>query len=207
MTSSVRTGIRSPQLRQFVLRQQSYIAIGVAIYAGLWAADRPASLASTMIYTLPLCNLILLVKDRLGFLYLGKRAAHSWLVYLALIFIIAVLGVGVVNVLEYPLRGIPGQTLWQFLRSGWKFPFMATMIVGVSTELYRRAKDSLESRNRELQQVIEQETAHRESQERELQQARGFSNRCFQSTSRKSTDSRSMARGSRPVRWAAIILM
>lgn len=168
----MRTGIRSPQLRQFVLRQQSYIAIGVAIYAGLWAADRPASLASTMIYTLPLCNLILLVKDRLGFLYLGKRAAHSWLVYLALIFIIAVLGVGVVNVLEYPLRGIPGQTLWQFLRSGWKFPFMATMIVGVSTELYRRAKDSLESRNRELQQVIEQETAHRESQERELQQAR-----------------------------------
>jgi len=172
VVSSVRIGIRSPQLRQWILRQQSFIAIGVAIYAGLWAADRPASLASTLVYTLPLCNLIILVKDHLGFLYLGKRIVQSWLIYLGLVLIIAVLGVGVVNVFEYPLRGIRGQTLWQFLRSGWKFPFMATMIVGVSTELYRRAKESLESRNRELQQVIEQETAHREGQERELQQAR-----------------------------------
>jgi len=49
---------------------------------------------------------------------------------------------------------------------------MATMIVGVSTELYRRARERLESRNRELQQVIEQETARRERQEQELEQAR-----------------------------------
>ena len=118
-----RTGIRSPQLRQFVLRQQSYIAIGVAIYAGLWAADRPASLASTMIYTLPLCNLILLVKDRLGFLYLGKRAAHSWLVYLALIFIIAVLGVGVVNVTGIsPPRHFRARRCGNFLDPGGSSP-------------------------------------------------------------------------------------
>ena len=37
-----------------------------------------------------------------------------------------------INILQFPARGIPGQTLWQFLGIGWKFPFMATMIVGVS---------------------------------------------------------------------------
>ena len=46
------------------------------------------------------------------------------------------------------------------------------MIIGVCTELYRRARERLESRNRELQQVIEQETARRERQEQELEQAR-----------------------------------
>jgi phosphoserine phosphatase RsbU/P len=48
----------------------------------------------------------------------------------------------------------------------------ATMIIGVCTELYRRARERLESRNRELQQAIEQETARRERQEQELEQAR-----------------------------------
>lgn len=159
-------------LKRFILRQQSYIAIAVAIYAGLWAADRPADLATTIVYTLPLCNLIALVNDHLGFLYGKRHPLQSWAIYLALIFVIAVVGVAVVNVIQYPLHQYPGQTLWQFLRSGWKLPFMATVIVGVSTELYRRARERLESKNRALQQAIEQETAHRERQEKELQQAR-----------------------------------
>src|SRR5215469_1255665 len=60
------------QLKRIVRRQQSYIAIAVAIYAGLWAADRHADLGTTIIYTLPLCNLIAPVNAQLGFLY-SKR--------------------------------------------------------------------------------------------------------------------------------------
>jgi len=85
---------------------------------------------------------------------------------------VAIVGVAVVNAIEFPLHKIPGQTLWQFLRTGWKLPFMATMIVGVCTELYRRARERLEARNRELQQTIDQETARRVRQEQELEQAR-----------------------------------
>ncbi len=158
--------------RRLVRRQQSYIAIAVAIYAALWAVDRPADISSTLIYTLPLCNLIAVVNDYLGFLYKRKRALHSWAIYIALIFVIAVVGVGVVNAIEYPLSRVPGQTLWQFLRVGWKLPFMATMIVGVSTELYRRTRERLESRNRELQRTIEREAAERVLYGQELEQAR-----------------------------------
>jgi len=167
-----KTPIRKVPWRQLLRRQQSYIAIAVAIYAALWAVDRPASIGSTLIYTLPLCNLIAVVKDYLGFLYHRKRPLNSWAIYLALVFVIAVVGVGVVNALEYPLHRIPGQTLWQFLASGWKLPFMATMIVGVSSELYRRTRERLESRNRELQHTIEREAAERALHGQELEQAR-----------------------------------
>jgi serine phosphatase RsbU (regulator of sigma subunit) len=49
---------------------------------------------------------------------------------------------------------------------------MATAIFGVSTQLYRRTRERLESKNRELQQAIELDAAERELQGQELQQAR-----------------------------------
>ena len=85
------------QLKRIIRRQQSYIAIAVAIYAGLWAADRPSDLATTIIYTLPLCNLIALVNEQLGFLSAMRPPLQSWAIYLALVLFIAVVGVAVVK--------------------------------------------------------------------------------------------------------------
>jgi hypothetical protein len=59
--------------KRFILRQQSYIAIAVAIYAGLWAVERPADIGTTIAYTLPLCNFIAIIQDHLGFLYKTRR--------------------------------------------------------------------------------------------------------------------------------------
>ena len=47
---------------------------------------------------------------------------------------------------------------------------MATMIVGISSEVYRRTRERLESRNRELEANLEHEAAQRVDHERELQQ-------------------------------------
>ena len=164
--------IKAIHIRRVARRQQSFVAIAVAIYIGLWAVDRPADLGTTLAYTLPLCNLIVLIQDHLSSFYRKKNVFHSWAIYLGLVLAIALVGVAVVNVIQFPVRKLAGQTMWQFIRSGWKLPFAATMIIGVCTELYRRARERLESRNRELQQVIEQETARRERQEQELEQAR-----------------------------------
>jgi phosphoserine phosphatase RsbU/P len=172
LTAGSKSLVESFQFKRFIRRQQSFIAIAVAIYAAMWAAERPVPIGSTLAYTLPLCNLIVLAQDHLGFLYHRKRALHSWLIYLALVFAISILGVAVVNVIEYPIHKFPGQTLWHFLRTGWKLPFMATIIVGVSTELYRRMRDRLELRNRELQRKVELEAAERELHGQELQRAR-----------------------------------
>lgn len=172
LTAKAKLLIQSLQPRRFVRRQQSYIAIAVAIYAALWAADRRVPIGSTLLYTLPLCNLIALVQDHLNFLYQRKRLLVSWSIYIGLVLVISVAGVGVVNIIQYPVHKVPGQSLWDFLKSGWKFPFMATMIVGVSTQLYRRMRERLESKNRELQRKVELEAAERELHGQELQQAR-----------------------------------
>lgn len=172
MRFAVKSLFGSLKLRRWVRRQQTYIAIAVAIYAALWAADRPVDLAATLIYTLPLCNFIVLIQDNLSFLYERKRPLVSWAIYVGLVLLISIAGVAVVNVIRYPTAKYPGETLWQYVRSGWKLPFMATVIVGISTQLYRRMRERLESRNRELQQKVEFEAAERELREQELQQAR-----------------------------------
>ena len=38
-------------------------------------------IGATLIYTLPLCNLIALVQDHLGFIYRRQRALNSWWIY------------------------------------------------------------------------------------------------------------------------------
>ena len=68
--------LRSFSIRRLIRRQQSFVAIAVAIYAGLWAADRPADLSSTIIYTLPLCNVIALIRD---YLTNAKQFCHRQL--------------------------------------------------------------------------------------------------------------------------------
>jgi len=47
---------------------------------------------------------------------------------------------------------------------------MATLIVGVSTGLYRRTRERLETKNRALQEAVEQEAPHRDWQEKKLRQ-------------------------------------
>jgi phosphoserine phosphatase RsbU/P len=172
LTLAAKSIVAAVQLKRFARRQQLYIAIAVAIYAGLWAAGRSAGIGVTLIYTLSLCNFISFIQDYLKFLYQHKRPLVSWAVYVGLLLLISVVGVAVVNVILYPTGKVPGQTLWEFLSTGWKFPFMATMIVGVSTQLYRRMRERLEIRNRELEQKVELVAAARELHEQELQQAR-----------------------------------
>ena len=83
-----------PNLRRFVRQQQSFIAIAVAIYVALWAADREPEIGPTLAYTLPLGNLIVLVQDHLSFLYKHRPRLRSWAIYIVLVFIIAIVGAG-----------------------------------------------------------------------------------------------------------------
>jgi hypothetical protein len=76
--------IQAIHIRRFARRQQSFVAIAVAIYFGLWAVDRPADLGTTLAYTLPLCNLITLIQDHLASFYRKKKALRSWAIYLGL---------------------------------------------------------------------------------------------------------------------------
>jgi hypothetical protein len=103
-----------------IRRQQSFVAIAVAIYLAMWAVDRPASIGPTLLYTLTLCNIILFIQAYLGFLYTRERRLHTWLIYIPLLLGAGTLGVMAVNLIEFPSHRAAGQTVWQFLESGGK---------------------------------------------------------------------------------------
>jgi hypothetical protein len=108
----MKSPIRSLHPMRLILRQQTYIAVAVAIYAALRAADRPVPIGSTLIYTLSLCNLIVLMQDHLGFLYNRKSLLHSWTLYLPLLLVVSLLGVMVVNMIQFPVvEESPGCTV------------------------------------------------------------------------------------------------
>lgn len=164
----------TPGLVRWVRQQQLYIAIAVAVYAIFWAIlGQRADMLATLIYTLLLCNLTVLVQEKLSPLYAHRLFRSYWLIYLLLLLattpVWVVLSTAVVYQIPTPQPRVP----WpDFLRSGWKFPFVATLIFGVASQIYRATKTRLERSNLELQQAVDLEIAQRELQAQELERAR-----------------------------------
>jgi hypothetical protein len=161
----------SPGWTRFLRRQQLYVAIAVAIYAMFWAIGMPVSISIVLVYTLFLSNLTLFVQERLSFLYNQQSPLRAWTTYLAILLVFTPIAVALAITLVYYLQGAHG-SLVDSLRGGWKFPAVATLIVGVVMQLYESTKDRLERRNVALERAIESETAQREVQEQELARAR-----------------------------------
>jgi phosphoserine phosphatase RsbU/P len=162
----------SSRLVGFARRQQSYVAVGVAIYVAMWGAGIHAAVGPLLIYALWLCNVTVALQDRLDSLCSGYFSLRRWLIFGVALLGVAFVAVTAVNLVEYPLLRGPGQSLWQFLRNGWKMPFVAALIFGMSSQFYRTMRERLEARNRELQRNVELEMAERELQAQELEQAR-----------------------------------
>jgi len=160
-----------PGLARFLRQQQLYIAIAVAIYAMFWAIGVPAGFGVTLIYTLCLANYTMLIQERLSVLYCNRAWPSYWAIYLALLFALTPIAVVLTVFIVFRIEGSHGSFV-QYLRTGWKFPFVATIVVGVATQIYLAAQDRLEQRNRLLQQEVASESSQREQQEQELARAR-----------------------------------
>jgi phosphoserine phosphatase RsbU/P len=161
-------------LTRWLRRQQFYVAIAVAVYAVLWAVlGQRADILATLIYSLLLCNLTVLVQDQLGFLYAQRPFGSYWLIYLLLLFVTTPLWVVLSTAVVYQLPISQPRLPWpEFLRSGWKFPFVATVIYGIASQIHRSTKIRLERSNLELQRTVNLEIAQRELQTQELERAR-----------------------------------
>jgi hypothetical protein len=64
------------------------------------------------------------------------------------------------------------QTLGHLITTGWKMPFLITIVYGLMNFLYERTKSRFERRNVELQRMVQVGTARLEVQDEELQRAR-----------------------------------
>ena len=160
-----------PGLLRFLQQQQLYIAIAVAIYAMFWAMGLQSSFVVTLAYTLLLANFTLLVQERLHFLYCDRKGLAYWMVYLALLVGLTIPAVVLTMLIVHRLQGssVPFRN---YLRDGWKFPFVATIVVGIATQIYMATRDRLEKHNRALQQEVASESSQRELQDQDLARAR-----------------------------------
>ena len=159
-------------LRTFLRQQQLYVAIAVAIYAMFWAIGMPASFGVTLGYTLFLANFTMLIHERLNFLYCGRPWLSYWAIYLFLLFALTPPAVAAAVFVMYHAQRNTSLGFWQYLAAGWKFPFVATIVVGIATQLYMATRDRLEQRNRALQAEVANESSQRELQEQDLERAR-----------------------------------
>src|SRR5215470_9273312 len=116
-----RSLIIRPWLEHFLSAQLLYLAIAVVIYGIFWAI-RPDStnLLVTAVYTLCLCNLITAALAPLGFLYVGRKAVHYWVVFLALLLALTPVMVTITTGIVFWLVDHPGGTFWNYLSTSWK---------------------------------------------------------------------------------------
>jgi sigma-B regulation protein RsbU (phosphoserine phosphatase) len=164
----------SSGLLRWLRRQQLYIGIALAVYAIFWAIEpQRAGLLVTLIYSLLLCNLTVLFKDKLGILYAHRPFATYWLTYLLLLLVFTPFAVVFSTTVVYLVTfSAPRPPLSPVLRGSWKFPFVATVIFGIVAQIYYATKTRLERSNRQLQQAVDLEIAQRELQAQELERAR-----------------------------------
>lgn len=171
-------GLESTRLPSGLLRwlrqQQLYIGIALAVYAIFWAIEpQRAGLLVTLLYSLLLCNLTVLAKDKLGILYAHRPFATYWLTYLLLLLVFTPVAVALsTTIIYFVTLPAPRPPLLAVLSGSWKFPFVATVIFGIVAQIYYATKSRLESSNRELQQTVDLEIAQRELQALELERAR-----------------------------------
>lgn len=146
-------------------------AIVLAVWAIFWAVEKPVNPTDVAIYVLIQVNLSFLVLKPLRFFYFESRSASRWAVHLAVVLAVSVAVVTIANAVDYELNGAHGP-FWQYLRGGWKFPFVANMVFSFAFETYFLTKCRLETRNQRLQQTINLDAAQRELETEELKQAR-----------------------------------
>lgn len=146
-------------------------AIVLAVWAIFWAVEKPVNLTDVAIFVLIQVNLSFLILRPLRFLYFESRSPYRWVVHLAVIFAVTALVVTIASAADYRVNGAHGAFL-EYLRSGWKFPFVANIVFSFGFETYYLTKCRLEIRNQQLQRAISLEAAQREIETEELQQAR-----------------------------------
>jgi len=164
--------VNSSSVRRFFRQQIVYISLSAILFAVFWAIGVRINPFTVLLYTLCIGNLLSFALDRVDFLYSERQFPFNWLIFLPALLVLTV-PVYLISTTTVWLVSPPGpQTLSDLMRTGWKFPFLVTLVFGVVSFLYHNTKDRLEQRNRELQQSVEKGAEQLELQAQEMQRAR-----------------------------------
>ena len=156
-----------------LFRQQLvYIAISAVVAAIFWAMGQQTNPAMVLIYTLCIGNLLSTAIGWLDFLYAERPFPYNLLIFLPILIAVTFPVYLITTVVIWLIAPPLPMTLAHLITAGWRFPFLVTFVIGVSTFLYHTSKERLEQRNAELQKTVERGAARLELQDQELERAR-----------------------------------
>lgn len=162
-------GSKSGSTRSFLANQWLFMVIAIASFALVWITNsREADFLGTVLFTLFTGNLVLLAMRRFAPLWNSLGFPYNWLVYLSLLFLMALASstlavLLIMAVFRVPLASFPA-LFWRAGRLG----VLVIFIVGILYHLYSDTRARLERTNRELEIGKTQS----QLQEQELEKAR-----------------------------------
>ena len=164
--------IHSSFLTRFFRQQALYLSLAAAVAAIFWAVRQQVNPLTIVLYSLCIGNLIAPPLIRLGSLFSQRPFPYNWLLFLAALVVLTPPVYVITSVVVWWIAPPSPQSLWDLIATGWKFPFLVTLIFSVIMFLYGTTKEHLERRNVELQRSVELSAAQIEMQEQELERAR-----------------------------------
>ena len=171
--SSLKFLSQSGLVRRFLTAQTLNIVVAISLFAVLWVVSwEHASFAGILIYSVVTGSITMAVLTRLAPVFMHLSSFYHWLVYLCLLFLVALasstLGVVVILlVFQMPFS--------QFRSEFWLSGRLGTLVitlVGILYHLYGQSRSMLERRNLELQRTVDVAHTHSEQQGQELEKAR-----------------------------------
>ena len=164
--------VNSRSLARLFRQQVIYVALTAIVCAILWASGLRFNIATDLVYTLCIGNLVSISLEKLGFLYVERPFPYNLLVFLPLLLMLTAPIYLITSVVVWLVALPAALTLSALIMAGWKFSFVATLAFGTPAFLYNTTKNRLEQRNVELQKTVERGSAQLEIQEQEFERAR-----------------------------------
>lgn len=163
--------VDSKALATFLRDQGIYLFIALLVGAIFWAIGQPINPFTVLLYSLCIGNFLSPPMQWLHALY-EKPAPYDWIIFLVLLCIVTVPVYLLSSVIVWWIAPPVPQSLVHLITTGWKLPFLVSIVYGVMNFLYRKTRGRLERRNVELQHMVQDGAARLEIQEEELQRAR-----------------------------------
>jgi phosphoserine phosphatase RsbU/P len=163
--------VDSKSLTTFFRDQGIYLFIALVVGAIFWAIGQPVNPFTVILFSLCIGNFLSPPVRWLHSLY-ERPAPYDWVIFLIVLGVLTVPVYLLSSFIVWLVAPPSPQTLKHYILTGWKMPFLITIVYGVMNFLYGRTKARLERRNVELQRQVQAGAARLEIQDEELQRAR-----------------------------------
>ena len=161
-----------PKLLRFLKRQELLVATSFAAYVVFASLRVPVSVLAIILVALMLGNCGTSCMEALKSLYDKRPFPYNWLAFVTLLALITPVYVTAtlwfIGWLLFPRADLT----WNYLRPGWEFSALASMVFGITSYGFSQLRTRLETRNQELEEALTSRIVRLELHDQELQRAR-----------------------------------